>query len=140
MAFDPITAIFNTASTVLDKVLPDKKANDAAKAALAQMQLSGELQAVVGQLEINKAEAQNGNWFVAGWRPAIGWVCALTLFSNFIVRPLFMFIARSVGHPIEFPALDLAPLMTLLGGMLGFGTMRTVEKIQGVDTKSIGGS
>ena len=29
-----------------------------------------------GQLEINKAEAQNPNWFVAGWRPAIGWTGA----------------------------------------------------------------
>jgi hypothetical protein len=28
------------------------------------------------QLEVNLAEAQHASVFVAGWRPAVGWVCA----------------------------------------------------------------
>ena len=31
-------------------------------------------QADLSQLEVNKAEAQTGSLFIAGWRPFIGWV------------------------------------------------------------------
>ena len=32
-----------------------------------------------GQLEVNKTEAAHKSLFVAGWRPAIGWICGLAL-------------------------------------------------------------
>ena len=36
-------------------------------------------QPVLAQVELNKVEAAHRTVFVAGWRPAIGWVCALGL-------------------------------------------------------------
>jgi hypothetical protein len=87
---------------------------------------------VKGQLEINKAEAGNASIWVSGWRPAVGWVCAGALFSQYILRPWVQWAAIISGHPIpELPGID-DHLWELLGGMLGLGGLRTVEKIKGV--------
>lgn len=117
---------------VLDKIFPDQTQANEAKAKLIELQMNGELQKIAGQLEVNKAEAQNSNLFVAGWRPAIGWVCALALFYQFIVRPLIAWGFAIYGHPLPpMPGLD-DMLWELLFGMLGLGSLRTVEKVKGV--------
>ena len=102
---------------ILDRVIPDKQANDAAKQHLAELTVTGELAQITGQLDIDKAEASSSSAFVAGWRPAIGWVCALGLMSQFIVRP---FVIAFMHRP-DFPQLDLSTLMTLVFAMLGIG-------------------
>jgi|SRR5271157_20924 len=115
-------AIVPIIGKILDRILPDKTANDAAKAQLAQMQIAGELSQVIGQLDIDKTEAASASVLVAGWRPAIGWVCCLGLFSQFIVRPLFNWIAILFHRTdLTFPSLDLSTLMTLIFAMLGIG-------------------
>lgn len=111
---------------ILDKVLPDKTEANAAKARLLEMQLNGELQKVTGQLEINKAEAAHASIFVAGWRPAIGWVCALALAFQFLIRPVLIGFSLA---PVTLPGLDNM-LWELMFGMLGMGTLRTVEKLK----------
>jgi hypothetical protein len=40
-----------------------------------------------GQLEINKAEAQSRNVFIAGWRPFIGWTCGVAMAYNYVDSP-----------------------------------------------------
>lgn len=132
---NPISSIADVAKSILDKVLPDKAANDAAKARLGEMALSGELQQITGQLAINQVEAASTNWFVAGWRPAAGWTCVLGLFYAIFVQPLGTWIAALNGHPIVAPTLNVQLLMAILLPLLGIGTARTIEKIQGVDTK-----
>lgn len=134
MAFDPITAIANVANTVLGRVLPDKPAQEAAQAQLAQMQLQGELAEVAGQLQVDAAEAQSKSTFVAGWRPFVGWICGFGLAYQFLLRPLLSFGASCFGSHIIAPELDTSNLLQLLAGMLGMAGMRTVEKIQGVST------
>jgi len=42
----------------------------------------------IAQMEVNKADANSGNFFQAGWRPAIGWVGAFALAYQFILYPL----------------------------------------------------
>ena len=79
------------------------------------------------QGEINKIEAQHRNVFVAGWRPAIGWVCAFALAYNFVIRDLLVWW---VGVETAPPALQMEHLMTVLIGMLGLGGMRTFEKLK----------
>jgi hypothetical protein len=132
---NPISSIADVAKSILDKVLPDKVANDAAKARLGEMALSGELQQIAGQLAINQVEAASTNWFVAGWRPCIGWICAFGLAYEVIVQPLGTWVAALCQHPIVAPKLDTQLLLALLLPMLGIGAARTIEKIQGVDTK-----
>lgn len=131
MAFDPITAVLDVGGKLIDRLLPDKAANDAAKAKLVEMQVAGELQQVIGQLDIDKTEAASNSTFVAGWRPFIGWVCGSALAYQYIVSPIGMWAASLFGHPVAAPALDLGQLMTLLLSMLGMGVLRSYDKTTG---------
>lgn len=119
MAFDPITAVTEVAGKVLDRVLPDKAANDAAKAELARMALAGDIASVTGQLDIDKNEAASSAVFVAGWRPFIGWICGVALLTDFVVRPFVMWGCSLMKWPTDFPTLDMTELMPLVLGMLG---------------------
>ena len=84
------------------------------------------------QAEVNKVEAANPNVFVSGWRPFAGWVCGAGLAYTFILRPLLPWVVNLFGATVpELPAIDGDALMTLLFGMLGLGTLRSVEKIKG---------
>lgn len=83
---------------------------------------------MIAQAEINKVEAASGSVFVAGWRPAVGWVCAAGLAAQVIVLPL---VDRIFGWNMQF---DTELLILTMSGMLGIGAMRTVEKIKGVST------
>lgn len=136
MAFDPLTAILNVGNTILDRVLPDKQANDAAKAQLATAALNGELNQVMGQLEINKVEAASSSVFVAGWRPAVGWVCGAAFAYAFIFQPLIqtlLVVFHSSFDPAKLPAINFSEMMPVLFGMLGLGYMRTMDKKNGTD-------
>lgn len=118
--------------TLFDKIFPDQTKAQEAKARLLELQINGELDTIKSQLEVNKAEASSGNWFVAGWRPSIGWTCSLALFFQYIIRPLLM----AYGAHINVDALAHLPglddnLWQLLLGMLGIGGLRTIEKVKG---------
>lgn len=124
---------------VLDRVLPDKAAAEASKLKLMELlqtgalaELNAELQIVTGQLKINEVEAANPSIFVSGWRPAVGWCCAAGMASQFVVGPFVEWASTLAGHPVPWPMLDTGPMMTMLGGLLGLGGLRTYEKISGV--------
>ena len=63
-----VGAVADLATTVIDKIWPNKSEQEKAELAAA-------VQVVQGQLEINKEEAKSPSFFVAGWRPFVGWVC-----------------------------------------------------------------
>lgn len=116
--------------TLLDKIFPDKTKADEAKAKLLELQMTGELQQILGQLEINKAEASSGSAYAASWRPSIGYICAIGLFYNFIIYPMLTWYA-SMYHPgFTPPPLLSENLMELVIGMLGLAGLRTVEKVK----------
>jgi hypothetical protein len=141
MSFDPITAALDLGGKLIDRLIPDPAQKQAAALELLKLQQSGELAQLAadtdlakGQLGVNQAEAGNASVFVSGWRPAVGWVCVLGLFYSFVLRPVGGPLAQKIlGVPME--ALDMGTLGTLLFGMLGLGSMRTVEKINGVAAK-----
>ena len=64
---------------ILDKVIEDKDQKAKLAHEIATMSDTHAQQALLAQLEINKAEAQSGSLFKGGWRPAVGWTCALDL-------------------------------------------------------------
>jgi hypothetical protein len=140
MALAPWTFLISPIAAIVEKLIPDKAAAAAATAQLQQMALQGQLQEELAQIQalttaqsdINKVEAASPNWFVAGARPAILWICAVALAMVLIIGPLFTWATMLAGHPTPFPTLDSNLLMTLLFGMLGLGGYRTVEKIKGV--------
>jgi hypothetical protein len=135
MALDPLSALLDVGSKVIDRVWPDPEKAAAAKLELFKLQQSGELAMIAGQMEINKVEAANPSVFVSGWRPAIGWICGAGFGVQFVIGPLAEWGAALYGHPVKFPQMDTGTMMPLLLGMLGLGGMRTAEKIQGVAAK-----
>lgn len=133
-----ILSFLDIGTKLIDKLIPEAGAKDAAKLKLLELSQKGELASLeadtrlaVGQLEVNKAEAASGNAFVSGWRPGVGWVCVVALFSNYLLLPLSAWVAPWTGLPAP-PQLDLGELMPLLLGMLGLGGMRSFEKVRGV--------
>lgn len=127
-------ALVNPISTLIDKLLPDKAQNDAAKAALLQMQLKGELDEAVAQLTVNANEAENKSVFVAGWRPFVGWICGSAFAYCYILQPALqtlLVVFHSNFDPAKLPKVDISQMMPVLLGMLGLAAARTVEKVSG---------
>jgi hypothetical protein len=129
MSLDPLSAALDIGGKLIDRLWPDPTIANAAKLELLKLQQTGELSLITGQLEINKAEATNQSVFVSGWRPFIGWICGTGLGYQFLVYPIL------VAYQPKIVQLDMGTLITLLGGLLGLGTMRTVEKLNGVASK-----
>ena len=132
MSLDPVTAALDLGGKLIERFFPDPAQRDAAKLQLLTLQQNGELAQMTGQLDINKVEAASTNWFVAGWRPYIGWICGTGLGYQFLVMPLANGLATMAGYASAFPSLDMGTLVTLLLGMLGLGGLRTKEKMEGV--------
>lgn len=115
---------------------------DPAKAAeiemkLLELQQKGEeiQQALMlAQMKINEIEAASPSLFKGGWRPATGWLCVTGLAWQIFVWPIWVWAAEIWILP-QPPAIETAVLITLLLGMLGLGTLRTVEKAQGKESK-----
>jgi hypothetical protein len=83
------------------------------------------------QAEINKVEAAHRSIFVAGWRPAIGWVCAASLAYEFVGYPALLWYAE-LYHPGLVPPVILNEnLFELVLAMLGMAGLRTFEKARG---------
>jgi len=125
MSLDPLTAGVDLATTVINKIWPDKSAAEAA-------QLAAAVALVQSQMDVNKAEAASPNAFTSGWRPAIGWVCGLALLFQYILRPMLMWFGVIAGHQWPpLPGID-DNLWQLMLGLLGLGGLRTFEKTKGV--------
>jgi len=135
MALDPITAILDIGSKVIDRVWPDPSQAAAAKLELYKLQQTGELQQIMGQLEINKAEAASASVFVSGWRPFIGWVCGVACAWNWVGISIAKVIAAFFQYSIVLTPADLSEMLPVLMGMLGLGVLRTAEKMKGVAAK-----
>lgn len=139
MALDPLTAVLEIGGKVIDKIWPDPVEREKAKYELFKLQQNGELAQLAadtelakGQLLINGEEAKSPSMFVSGWRPAIGWICALACGWNWIGLKIALFIAAYLGKELHMAPADVSEMMPVLLGMLGLGGLRTMEKVQGV--------
>lgn len=151
MSFDPLSALFDLGKNAIDKIWPDpiRRAEELRK--LEELRQEGNLahlkahvSLMMGQLEVNKAEASHKSIFVAGWRPFIGWVGGFSLCYQFIMYPLLMWvwailevkgmIPQGVSVP---PILDTNALYTVVTSMLGVGAMRSYDKKNGTQTDKI---
>lgn len=93
----------------------------------------------LAQIEVNKVEAASSSVFVAGWRPAIGWIGAAAMAYQFLLYPMLTWIwamAQANGYlPAGMqppPVLDADALWVILSGILGIAGMRSFEKSRGV--------
>lgn len=120
--------------TLINRLIPDPAEKAKAELELMRMAAEGELKQVLGQLEINAREAQHPSIFVAGWRPAMGWVGGTGFGYAVLIQPLAVWLARINGWP-EPPVLDTDLLWIVISGMLGIGGLRSIEKVKGVAAK-----
>lgn len=126
------------ASSVVDSVggvLDNLFTSDEERAEAKRLQSIINDKPLQDQRDTNKIEAAHRSVFVAGWRPAIGWVCAASLACYYIPQ----FILGSViwvkecwvaGELSAYP-LSIEGITGLVASLLGLGTLRTVEKFGG---------
>jgi hypothetical protein len=142
----PLAAILGIGSKLIDKFIPDPAQAEQAKLKLLEMQQSGDLAQLAAetdlaklQIQTNVEEAKNSNIFVSGWRPAVGWCCAAAFAYSYVLLPfaqflVFTFGTTSMAEQLALaPKLELSEMMPVLFGMLGLGSLRTVEKVKNVE-------
>jgi|TARA_R110000744_G_scaffold174324_1_gene293128 hypothetical protein len=120
-----LTALISPVASLLEKVVEDKDQRNALAHEIATLATRQSHELMKGQLEVNKVEASSSSVFVAGWRPMVGWISAFALAYSTIISPVL-----AIWLPV--PELDSSLLTTVLLGMLGMGTLRTIEKTQSV--------
>ena len=120
-----LNSLIEPATKILDKVIEDKDQKNALAHEIATMAERHAQELAKGQLEVNKVEAAHHSVFVSGWRPCIGWVCALGLLYNTI-------LSNILSIWVEVPEIDTTLLVPVMMGMLGLCAMRSYEKVQGV--------
>ena len=128
-----IQSLIAPVTGLLDKFIEDKDQKAALAHEIATMSQKHAQELSLAQIEVNKAEAQSGSLFKGGWRPAVGWVCAIAFLYHFLLKDIIMFVCAFAGVDIpDLPEFDMSTLLTVLGGMLGIGTLRTYEKQKGL--------
>lgn len=125
-----IGPVLEIGKSLIERFFPDPAQK--AKAELDMMMLlqTQDLQRVIAQLEVNAKEAASPHLLVAGWRPFVGWCCGAGFLWATIGQPVFGWLAAAKGWPAP-PQIDTEVLLYVLGGMLGLGGLRSVEKIKG---------
>src|SRR4051812_2582733 len=103
---------------IINKFIPDKDAAAKAEQEYRLAVLTAVNKQASDQAATNTAEAASASPFVAGWRPAIGWVCAAALAYQYVVCPLALWVGFVVGHPIPKPPTLDDTLWQLMFGML----------------------
>jgi len=133
-----LEVVLGLGSKLIDNLFPDKQKADEAKLKLFELQQQGVLadlqattQLALKQGEVNVEEAKNSNLFVSGWRPAVGWVCALAFGAKFIGGPFLFVLGQFTGHTIVLPPIDMVEMLPILVGMLGLGAYRSYDKKNG---------
>lgn len=126
--------LFELGKGIIDRLFPDPAAKAAAEMELLKMTQDGDLKQIMGQLEINAREAQHPSIFVAGWRPFFGWAGGFGFIYATIAQPILVWVGATKGWPAP-PDVNIDLLWVVVTGMLGLGTLRSVEKTKGVASK-----
>ena len=119
---EQIAAPIDAVGNAIDKIFTSDEERSQAEAVMTKLRL----QPSILNLELNKVEAQHRSLFVAGWRPSIGYICAIGLSFPFIINPCLQWYTGRVG-----PELPLDSILELAIAMLGLAGLRTVEKLRG---------
>lgn len=145
MSIDPLTAIFDLGKTTIERIWPDanKRAEEIRK--LEELRQNGDLstlnahvQLMLAQIDVNRESAKHKSVFVAGARPFIIWVGGLTMLWAGLLHPVMTWVWALNGFDGSPPEIiDSGAIFGVMTALLGFGTMRSVDKYNGVQTDRI---
>lgn len=134
------SVLLPTVNKLFDALFPNKNESDKIKLEFLRLQTEGQLKALeheanlrLQQMAINTEEAKSNSLFVAGWRPAVGWICVLAFGYCFVLNPFLQTILGIWGIVVPSVMLNIPELMTILMGMLGLGAYRSFDKAKEVD-------
>lgn len=158
----PVTmaGLFKLGESLISRIWPDPQRQAEELRKLQELKQAGDIaqleahvKLMLAQVEVNKIEAQSKSLFVAGWRPAVGWVGALALALAVIPKALvvtgmwayqayLILEGMAPGAPAPtlppFPDLGTGDVIAILASMLGIGTMRSIDKRNKTQTDSLG--
>lgn len=127
MNLNPIAGIIEAVGGVVGDLVTTDKERLQAEIELRKLDQAIDL----AQIEVNKEEAKSTNWWVAGARPAVMWVCAFAFAYVSVLEPMLRFGAKVWwGYTGDFPVIDTDLTIQVLFGILGLGAFRTVEKLK----------
>ena len=129
----PSSSTTSSLLKTVEKFIDGKASKEELESEEARHALSAEVQLALAQIKLNTTESHHPSVFVAGWRPFVGWVGAIGFAMIAIIFPLLQFFFPEAGTP----DLDSNLVLTILGGMLGIGGLRTFEKLKGVNRNSL---
>lgn len=147
---DPISLIIGGIISLANKFFPDKDQAAKFEHELNMYMLSAEVQNKFKQMDINQTEASHPSVFVAGWRPAVGWMGVVAMglgMLTTIVFPAFLALI-SVSNSVDLnkinqvltllSKIDTSMYVSITLQLLGLGALRTYEKKQGIQDVQIG--
>jgi len=130
---DAISAVSGLADTVVKRIWPDATQVEKAKIQQVTQSIENEYKLLLGQIEINKKEAESNKIYVAGWRPLVGWSCGFSLVYASIIEPMARFVAVVFfDYQGKFPIINTNLTMQILLALLGIAGMRSFEKKNGI--------
>jgi len=129
----------------LDSLFTSKEEKTAANLAVFQAVQQPHVMQAIANIE----EAKSPHLFVAGWRPALGWVAVGCLAYAWFLKDFIVMSAVVAGKIMDYstetikevlallPVVDTGELMTLVTLLLGLGGIRAWEGMKGVKRNRI---
>lgn len=71
-------------------------------------------------------------FFKSGWRPMLGWLSLIIVFSSYIIHPLLLWVVAFFFPGVVPPTIDSSSIINIVTLIIGVGAMRTIEKLKGV--------
>lgn len=133
-----LEGLIGPVARLIDKIIPDPQARDAAKLELLRLQGAQEMEALRTQLSAIMTEAQSADPWTSRARPAFLYVMyALLLWSipMGLIAATQPHMAQAIAHGMNTYLSGIPePLYALFGtGYLGYTAARTWGKVKGVD-------
>jgi hypothetical protein len=137
-AGEGVGTVLTSIRTMITGDLPPETVEALRELEVRAMEIQQNIQA--GQQAIETAAINKGgfnSFFISAWRPMLGWISALAIFSYYIppiILQTYFWMRQSIVSEtlVIFPsAFDMADIMGLVGSLLGMSILRTIEKSQG---------
>lgn len=145
MSLDPLTAAFDAAKILIERIWPDQQAQAEEVRKLQEVYQRGDIahlnahvNLLLAQIKVNEVSASHPSIFVSGARPAAIWAGVFSMTWSGVVHPLLTWVWAFADMPgTPPPLIESAALGAIVTGLLGIGSMRSYDKKQGNNKDSL---